>query len=115
MKNYLFAAAFLLFALGCGAKAKVLGEKPQGTVSSVLSVRSGDAPTKLTLQGKMVEKCPVAGCWFKLRDDSGEIKVDTKAAGFVVTDIPLNTLVTVGGAIQHVGDEPQIAASGLKY
>jgi uncharacterized protein YdeI (BOF family) len=62
----------------------------------------------------MVEKCPVAGCWFVLRDAGGEIKVDTKSAGFVISDVPLNTEVTVAGTADF-GGERRIIATGLKY
>ena len=61
----------------------------------------------------MIEKCPTAGCWFMLRDQSGVVRVDTKAAGFVVSDIPLNTKVTVAGKVKSTA-ERQIAATGLR-
>ena len=62
----------------------------------------------------MIEKCPVAGCWFKLRDSSGVVRVDTKAAGFVVSDVPLHIQMTVQGKIVP-GAEAGIAASGIRY
>ena len=67
----------------------------------------------MVLRGEMIEKCPVAGCWFKLRDSSGVVRVDTKTAGFVVSDVPLHTRVTVQGKI--VPGARQFAASGIRY
>jgi hypothetical protein len=67
----------------------------------------------LTIRGTMIEKCPVAGCWFRVQDATGVIRVDTKAAGFVVTDIPLNSSMTVTGTIAISG-EKEITASGLR-
>jgi hypothetical protein len=61
--------------------------------------------------GEVVEKCPVAGCWFDLRDESGTIRVDTKNAGFVVLDVPLHTRMTVAGRVRTKGEEPQLEAS----
>jgi len=72
------------------------------------------ATSSVTIRGVMFEKCPVAGCWFKLRDKSGEIKVDTKAAGFVVSSIPLETEITVQGKFIK-GDESRVAATGITY
>lgn len=62
----------------------------------------------------MIEKCPVAGCWFIVKDATGAIKVDTKAAGFTVTDVPLNTIVTVNGRLTGSG-ERVLAADGVRY
>ncbi len=72
------------------------------------------AARTVTLRGEMVEKCPVAGCWFKLRDQTGIVRVDTKAAGFVVSDVSLHTQMTVQGKVVP-GGETQIAATGLRY
>ena len=103
-------------AAGCGkASGKLKGVAPKGAPLSVLAVHAGDTPTAVTLRGTLVEKCPVAGCWFRLLDDTGVIKVDTKSAGFVVTEIPLTTVVTVGGRVSHEGDETIIEATGLQY
>jgi uncharacterized protein YdeI (BOF family) len=93
----------------------VLGKVPKGQVRQVLAVRAGDTPPQVTLQGVLVEKCPVAGCWFYLQDDTGMIKVDTKAAGFVVVNVPLQTRVTVSGRIASESDDVCLQATGLRY
>jgi uncharacterized protein YdeI (BOF family) len=106
----------LLFAAGCGqAKGKVLGKAPDGDLRTVLAARAGDTPQKVKLEGILVEKCPVAGCWFRLQDDTGVIKVDTKSAGFVVTEIPLQTKISVAGRLDHEGEETVLLAAGLHY
>ena len=63
----------------------------------------------------MVEKCPTAGCWFRLRDNTGVIKVDTKSTGFVVVDVPLETKITVSGKVVADGNDVQIEATGIRY
>ena len=105
----------LLGGAGCGEDGKVLGKYQKDPVSSVLAINAGDAPATLCLEGTMIEKCPQAGCWFRLDDGSGIIKVDTKCASFVVTSVPLNQKVKVSGRIQREGEEPIIQASGLVY
>lgn len=115
-KPLLALLALISVATGCGEpKGTVLGRNPEGVQYDTLAIRAGDTPPEVVIQGKIVEKCPQAGCWFKVNDGAGIIKVDTKAAGFVVIDIPLETVVTVAGKIVMEGEEQQIEATGLRY
>ncbi len=112
----LLFASLLASVVGCGkADGKIKGATPKGTPRTVLAAQAGDTPGAVTLRGKLTEKCPVAGCWFRLEDDTGAIKVDTKSAGFVVTEIPLKTTVTVSGKLSLEGDETILQATGLRY
>src|SRR5947208_1024114 len=103
MRGILFCfLAFLVF--GCAKREPiVLGSAPLGHSTTVASARDTSVSTPVTLRGTMVEKCPVAGCWFNLRDDTGLIKVDTKAANFVVLNVPLQTTVLVSGRLTTNG------------
>ena len=106
----------LLLAGGCRKpNGKVLGKPPKGTVYNILAVNAGDTPPQVTIEGVMVEKCPFAGCWFRLRDRTGTIKVDTKTAGFVVVDLPLETRLTVAGKVVPDGKDKALEATGLRY
>lgn len=101
---------------GCGQpKGKVKGSPPKNDPRTILSVRAGDTPQIVTIEGTLVEKCPIAGCWFRLQDGTGLIKVDTKAAGFVITEIPLQTKLTVGGKVAQEGDETILEGTGIRY
>lgn len=106
----------LLLAAGCHKpQGTVLGKAPKGEPQTILAVRAGDTPPQVTVSGVMTEKCPVAGCWFRLRDRTGVIKVDTKSAGFVVVKVPLESKVTVAGKVIADGDEIVIEATGIRY
>jgi uncharacterized protein YdeI (BOF family) len=106
----------LLLATGCHKpQGVVLGKTPKGKLQTILAVRAGDTPPQVTVSGVMIEKCPVAGCWFRLRDSTGVIKVDTKPAGFVVVDVPLESNVTVAGKAVADGDDVMIEATGVRY
>jgi len=101
---------------GCGGHSpKVLGSPPEaeasGTVRQLTQVSSGKP---VTLRGEMTEKCPVAGCWFMLKDKTGIVRVDTKASGFVVSEVPLHSTVTVTGTVV-AGTQPGVAATGVRY
>jgi uncharacterized protein YdeI (BOF family) len=63
----------------------------------------------------MIEKCPTAGCWFRLRDGTGVIKVDTKSAGFVVVNVPVDQKMTVAGKVVADGDEVVVEATGISF
>ncbi|MBI5386995.1 MAG: hypothetical protein HZA90_20165 [Verrucomicrobia bacterium] len=114
--GFAFLGVGLALLLGCHAKSgRVLGKEPQGEARTAALVQGGESPAKVTLTGELVEKCPTAGCWFRLKDDTGIIKVDTKAAGFVVVNVPLGARVTVGGKVAWDGEETIVQATGLRY
>jgi len=96
-------------------KPKILGSAFDGQSVAVATAKQSDAGSRIIVQGTMVEKCPEAGCWFVLRDGSGVIKVDTKDAGFVVVDVPLQVSVTVAGRLETNGADRVIKATGLRY
>src|ERR1051326_2883888 len=92
---------FALTLAGCSqASQHVLGVAPASDVSiTARALAAAPAAQRVTLRGEMIEKCPVAGCWFMLKDQTGVVRVDTKSAGFVVTDVPLHTTLTVSGQV----------------
>src|SRR4030095_16111934 len=110
--------ATALFFTACKREAgTVLGKAPAGDVKYILAVRAGDTAPNITLHGTLIEKCPIAGCWFRLQDSTGIIKVDTKAAGFAVTGVPVQTAMTVRGRVvlDSEGNETFVEATGLRY
>ena len=110
------AVPLVVLALGCHkATDTILGKAPRGNLRTILAIRAGDTPPQVTISGIMLEKCPTAGCWLRVKDDTGIIKVDTKAAGFTVVNVPLETKVTAAGKIVMEGDEPVLEATGLAY
>ena len=116
LRLFLVLLPCLVLATACRkSSATVLGKAPKGQSRTILSVRAGDTPPQVTISGVMIEKCPVAGCWFRLRDPSGTIKVDTKSAGFVVVDVPLERPVTVTGNVIAEGSDVILEATGLRY
>lgn len=109
--------ALLTLCAGCSEEGTRALGKPFDilTIANVTLARQTNAEASLILRGSLTEKCPVAGCWFLLQDAGGTIKVDTKNAGFVVVDVPLQSTVTVAGRIVTNGSERFIDATGLRY
>jgi len=104
-----------LLLTGCSHKSGSLGALVEGTAVTVASITSTPVDKSIVLQGSMTKKCPVAGCWFVLQDQTGTIKVDTKNAGFAVVDVPLNSKLFVAGRVTTNGAERFIDASGVRF
>ena len=113
--TFIILIAVLCGGLGCKQSGNILGKAPRGDTRTVLAIREGLTPRLVTIQGKMITKCPTAGCWFDLKDKTGAIRVDTKTSGFVVTKIPLQAEVTVSGKLVFLGDEPVLEATGVRF
>ncbi|HUR45972.1 MAG TPA: hypothetical protein VMZ27_08880 [Candidatus Saccharimonadales bacterium] len=87
----------------------------ESRVVPIFSVPREQVGSTISIHGKMTQKCPVAGCWFMLHDETGTIKVDTKNAGFVVVSLAMNTTLTVAGRVMTNGTERFIDAVGARY
>jgi uncharacterized protein YdeI (BOF family) len=101
---------------GCGSRQETTRGTalPAVAVSTVAQLAHIERARPVLLHGEMVDKCPMAGCWFMLRDKTGIVRVDTKAAGFVVSDVPLHTTLTVAGKVTP-GTQPGVAATGIRF
>jgi uncharacterized protein YdeI (BOF family) len=110
----ILAVVCVLGLTGCGlSKPSALGlPVMQGPITQIASLKP--SPKPYTIEGTMIDKCPVAGCWFHVKDSTGVIKVDTKSSGFVVVDVPINAKVVVTGVLHNDGEE-KLAASGITY
>ena len=92
-----------------------MGVVPGDAPIPVSAALAGSPDSQVLLHGVLTEKCPVAGCWFMLHDESGTIKVDTKNAGFTVVDVPLRSALVVAGRVTTNGTHRIIDASGIRY
>jgi len=116
MRGLFYSVLLVLFASGCGRKGVTqLGIASETPPQGIAQLRSLNNADEVSIRGEMIEKCPVAGCWFVVRDATGILKVDTKTAGFVVVDVPLKTLVTVVGRIGIQDSGLTLEATGLRY
>ena len=109
-------AGIILLVVGCTERKPVtLGPPFEGNALPISALAQTNTTSPVVVSGTMTEKCPVAGCWFMVRDRSGTIRVDTKNADFVVVDVPLKTRVVVSGRIATNGSERFIDATSVRY
>jgi len=114
--RWIVFALFFAQLPGCFQRApKQLGNTFTGKSVPVSVAKRADHGSPTVLQGRITEKCPEAGCWFVLQDQSGAIKVDTRDAGFVVVDVPLHVSLSVAGRVETNGVERVLKATGLRY
>jgi uncharacterized protein YdeI (BOF family) len=115
------ALAWLAVVLGCsGPHGEIRGKAPAGAIATAAMLRQAPPRATVTVHGTMVEKCPVAGCWFILQDGTGRVRIDLKSAGFVVTDLPLGREVTVSGRLHRASGgagsaDPEVVATGARF
>jgi len=116
VKTRILIACSAILLMGCTRGQKLgptLGTPPgSGAVVAIRDLQP--SPNPVLVKGVMIEKCPTAGCWFMLKDDTGVVKVDTKDTEFTVTGVPLNSKMTVAGLMTDSG-ERRIIATGLRY
>ena len=69
----------------------------------------------VTVEGELTKECPTTGCWWYVKDNTGEIRADSLAGGFA---LPLNhegrTIRTTGKLQKGEGGELQLAAFGAR-
>src|SRR4051794_9330890 len=67
-------------SLGCHSEPQhLLGASfNDAPPAAIQMLAAKPAPASVVVQGEMIEKCPVAGCWFVLKDRTGVVRVDTK-------------------------------------
>ena len=110
------SVTLVMMVAGCAQvkPAAVLGARPSDTPPvRIASLSTSKQPQ--TISGTMIDKCPIAGCWFHVKDSTGVIKVDTKNSGFVVTDVPINSHVTVTGLMRGSDHDQTLTATGMSY
>lgn len=119
--SYLGSLFLIGSLVGCAQQVSLDGRPPtqstalQDTGSRISTIKTVKLSKPVTVKGKMIEKCPLAGCWFVMRDETGTIKVDTKAAGFTVVEVPLQTEVTITGKVVPDGAARKIQATAIRY
>lgn len=96
-----FAAARLHHAVRVAAQTPVARHTSSLQISAAtLSFLIGTgAEQPIEMRGVLIDRCPLLGCWLKLRDASGEVFVDLAPAGLNARGIAIGSRIRVTGRI----------------
>jgi hypothetical protein len=115
----LVAGTWYVFSGGSGGKPNKFGQSAGTTVRPIAEIQQN--PEKylnqvVTIDGTITRECPGSGCWWYVKDKTGEIRVDSKRGNF---GLPLKqegkTVRTTGVAVKTEGGELQIDATGAEF
>lgn len=68
---------------------------------------------KVTLEGRIVSQCTSNGCWFYLKDDTGQIFIDLSRNGFELPSLP-NRRVKASGTVARAQQAFLLIATGVE-
>lgn len=108
-----------VYALKGGGQTQLGAGVPEGAQITEIGKTIGDVKAQqgkeVTVKGEITEKCPTTGCWFYIKDSTGQIRVDTAPSGFTIADVPVGKTLTVHGkVIVTEGGDAELVATGAK-
>ena len=101
---------------GDGKKNNSFGAGTQPAVTSIGDIQKD--PDKyvdqvVTVEGELSRECPTSGCWWYIRDQTGEIRADSSGSGFA---LPLKmqgqTIRTTGKVVRTEDGDLELVALG---
>jgi uncharacterized protein YdeI (BOF family) len=85
---------------------------PVVPIASIVGAPETYVGKTVTVEGRITKECPSSGCWWYVKDASGEIRADSSGAGFA---LPLRqegrVVRTTGKVVRTEGGDLQIAAT----
>ena len=112
-------AAVLVAVASCEPGERRFGEILAGItvipVQALIRDAASHAGKEVQLQGRIVDVCPVSGCWFVLEDSSAAIFVDLKeSASWTLPHRVKGMPAVVQGVVRLRDGEPVIAGRGVE-
>jgi uncharacterized protein YdeI (BOF family) len=121
----LFAAVF--FLAGCN-RGDEKGGSDASAPGNLGQPVKGDVPTVCTdclmeekfgqtvaIEGEIVQQCPVSGCWFRMKDDAGEVFVDLAPAKLRLTEKREGQHAKVTGRVVKLGGQFRLEAQHVEF
>ena len=123
---FLGIALMALFAIGltgCGASNESAepvakeGQPPEETAApqSAASIDDDAIGKMLTIEGEVVKQCPAVGCWFIVKDESGEVFVDLNPSGMHLKQKREGEHARVTGRVTKTGGKYQLEAAHIEF
>ncbi len=95
-----FSGARVHESLRATAQNEATGAPPLTLTASTVDAIAGEgAAQPIRVEGVVVDRCQLLGCWLKLRDSTGDVFVDLAPSGLSARGIPLGSRLSVAGFI----------------
>ena len=114
----IFPTTALLLALlltACSSEQYGAGIDPSAQKATVKDafLQKSLLGKKVTLEGTIVSQCQSNGCWFYLRDATGQIYIDLKTHNFTLPSMP-NKQVVASGTVARSQNNILLVATGVE-
>ena len=87
------------------------GDLGQVQTLAIGDITQDQVGERVAISGTITKECPHSGCWALIKDDSGEIRIDTKAGGFALPLHREGSRVRIAGTIMLTeGGDVEISA-----
>ena len=95
----------------------VLGSPPHGEADAVCTrcVTDEKVGKTVEVEGEVVKQCPARGCWFRLKDDAGEVFVDLAPAKLFLTENRVGQHAKVIGRVVKQDGQLQLEAQHVEF
>lgn len=97
-------------------QAETYGTAPvTGPIMKIADITDAHVGQTVTIEGIIDQECPHSGCWAVIKDDSGQIRIDTQKGGFA---LPLrregSRVIVVGEVERAENGDLQISAQSAE-
>ncbi|MHB8997225.1 MAG: OB-fold nucleic acid binding domain-containing protein [Armatimonadota bacterium] len=84
-------------------------------VTPIGQITKEQAGQDVTIEGTIEKECPSTGCWAIVKDDSGQIRIDTQAGGFTLPLRSEGSRIKVQGIVKLTASgDVQISAKAAE-
>lgn len=115
MKKFGFTLVMLILLIGCSSEkfgTELNKDLPKSMVKDVLLNPSMEGKP-VNLEGIIVSQCASSGCWFFLKDSTGQIFVDLAPQGFTLPP-KMGKTVKITGMVAKWQGGMKIIAQGVQ-
>lgn len=102
----------IIFACTNEKYGTISSNLPQISVKDAM-LNSSYLNREVKLEGKIVTQCAASGCWFFLKDDTGQILVDLKPLNLGLQQRTGKTAIVTGMLIKESSGQIIVSAKGL--
>jgi len=120
----LLTGALVFGVIGCQSEStstvppvNTLGQAPDEDVRRLAAGSLTDdlVGKSLAVEGEIVQQCPSTGCWFRVKDETGELFVDLNPAGLRLKSKRVGQQARVAGRLAKAGKQFRLEAHFVEF